>query len=152
MNTLPATHPPKTAHRFSAKQRIKAIAVLLILTAGLINYFLFRPGIALFRFFGFTHQPFRLHNKILQLFFSGYFSDIAWCLSLCLVAELMSRLKLLNTFGKILILGLPFAIEAAQYFKIIQGTFDWYDTGIYATIVLIFYIRIFIIPRNEKQY
>lgn len=152
MNILPVSHPRKMAHKFSSRQKIKGIAALLILTAGLINYFFFRPGIALFRSLGITRIPLSLHNKTLQLFFSAYFSDIAWCLSLCIITELMSQLKLLNTFGKILILLLPFAIETAQYFKIIPGTFDWYDTGIYATIVLIFFIRIFIMPRYEKQY
>jgi hypothetical protein len=136
---------PKPA---SGKSRFKWLLIFLLLTSGVINYFLFRSDIILFRSLGFHHESVRLSNRILQAFFSGYFSDICWCIALGLVTECCSDRNLLNSAGKIIILVLPFALEIAQYFRIIPGTFDWIDLGIYALIIFIFSLRLFQIPRS----
>ena len=83
-------------------------------------------------------NPLVIYNPILKHFFTGYFSDTMWCIALCLVTVVLSELKYLNTAGKVLTLQLPFTLEAAQYFGIIQGTFDWLDILTYAIIVTAF--------------
>jgi hypothetical protein len=128
----------------------KLLLILLVLTAGAVNYYLFRPDILLFRMLGASHAPLHLPGTKLQLFFSAYFSDIAWCIAVCLAAEVLSLLSLLHVWGKLLILCLPLLLETAQFFKLIPGTFDWIDIGIYALITFFFSCRIFKVPRHDK--
>jgi hypothetical protein len=108
------------------------------LAAGVVNYYLFRPGILLFRLIPANPAGVHLSSKTLQLFFSGYFSDMTWCIALCLTTGVLEDFKLLHMPTRNLILVLPFVLEAGQYYKIIPGTFDWIDIALYATIVLIF--------------
>src|SRR4051812_49240903 len=102
----------------SGKYKFKLVLILVLLTFGVINYFLFRPDIVLFRSLKLNHEPLYLPRRILQIFFSGYFSDICWCIAFCLVIEFLSEKNLLNSTGKIIILVVPFALEIAQYFNI----------------------------------
>ena len=69
---------------------------------------------------------------------TGHFSDIAWCCSLYLVTVMLSELNRLHFSTKWLILLFPFILETVQYFRIIGGTFDWYDMLTYLIILLIF--------------
>jgi hypothetical protein len=114
---------------------------LLSLLLGIVNYFLFQSRIAIFSFISKSlPKPYFIRNTALRHFLTGYFSDIAWCCALYLVAVVLSELKRLNLFEKISILLLPFMTEAAQYFRIINGTFDWFDLLVYAIILLLFFI------------
>lgn len=120
-------------------KRILFIAAVLL--AGTINYYLFRPDIILFDHLVTRKTPLQLQSRLLQRFFSGYFSDIAWCLGLCASVLLLDRRGYLDSTGKLLILTTPFLIESAQYFKLAPGTFDWYDIAVYTTIEILFYFR-----------
>ncbi len=124
-------------------KKISALALLNLLL-GLINYLLFQPHIFLFRFTGIlTAQLCFIQNTRLRHFITGYFSDIAWCCALYLVTAVLSELKQLHFYDKLLILLLPFIIEALQYFHVIPGTFDWYDLLTYGLILIVFVIFFF---------
>jgi hypothetical protein len=135
----------------TAPVKQQLLLILLVLTAGAVNYYLFRPDILLFRLLGARHTPVHLPGTKLQSFFTSYFSDMAWCIALCLLAELLSRANLLHVWGKLLILCLPLLLETAQFFKLMPGTFDWIDIGIYALITFFFGCRIFKIPRYDTS-
>ncbi len=108
------------------------------LLAGYFNYWLFQPDIILFNYFEAPSNVYTLKNNILLRFFTGYFSDIAWCFSLCCIVFTLAELKYISYFGKILLLLLPFISEALQYNGIINGTFDWFDILTYAIIITVF--------------
>ena len=117
------------------------VFIAVVLLAGTLNYYLFRPGMILFRWISPGHTPLELSSTFLQLFFTGYFSDIAWCLAICATLLLFFRKGYLDSTGNLLILTTPFLIESAQYFKLAPGTFDWYDIAVFAAIETAFYFR-----------
>jgi hypothetical protein len=104
-----------------------------MLIVGLINYILFQPGILLFQLFSVQRS-----QPLSPPFISGYFSDIVWCVAICLTVVVLEELKKLNQVSKISLLSLPFMTESAQRLRIINGTFDWYDIMSYALVILIF--------------
>ncbi len=125
----------------TAKNKTLLIVALACLLLGVINYLLFQPNILAFHIAGFSSgNPLLIQNETLRHLMTGYFSDIMWCSALYLVTVVVSRLIFLQLFQKLLILTLPFIVEAAQYFRIIGGTFDWYDILLYAAILLVFII------------
>ena len=114
---------------------------LLSLSLGVLNYFLFQPRIVLFNLFLIgNRKPIFIHNTLARHFFTGYFSDIAWCCALYWIAVILAELSVLNLPKKVIILLLPFAVETAQYFHLIQGTFDWYDMLTYLVVLTLFLI------------
>jgi hypothetical protein len=130
------------------------VLALVALLLGAANYFLVTPQIVLFHWLGIYHtQSFLADHSLLTLFFKRHFSDAAWCTALCLVISYLSIHKYLTTPDKFLLLSLPFASEAGQYFSIVPGTFDWLDILTYL-IVIIIYDSIFslnLIPVNMKK-
>src|SRR5579862_712251 len=117
------------------------IAAFVALLLGVINYFLLSPQIFLFRWLD-VHPAtsILINHKELALFFRGYFSDITWCVALCLVTIALDTHNKLRAIDKFLVLSLPFASEFAQYFSLIPGTFDWFDLLTYLIIILTFNI------------
>jgi hypothetical protein len=118
---------------------IFCLIALFSLTAGLLNYIFFHPDIILFHvihFPSFKHAV--IYSVLIHRFFTGYFSDICWCIALCLVTIVLSELNYLDIWGKVLILVVPFVSEAAQMFGFLPGTFDWYDVFTYAAVVFLF--------------
>lgn len=115
------------------------LAAFINLAAGSLNYLFFHPDIILFHV---IHLPaihlFSIENIFIQHFLTGYFSDITWCIALCLVTIVLADLNYLKRGGIMLILTVPFLSEAAQYFGFILGTFDWYDVLTYLAIVFLF--------------
>ena len=139
---------------FSARHKIFLTAAVFLLLAGLLNYYLFQPHIALFQLFRF-HSPtivFTRHS-FMQYFLTGYFSDALWCAALLLVTVVLSELNYLLFRHKLFILLLPFATEAAQGFAVINGIFDWFDILTYLVTECIFFILFpsLISPQYEKQ-
>ena len=108
------------------------------LLAGYFNYLLFQPDIILFNFFEAPVSAYTVKNNLLLHFFTGYFSDIAWCFSLCCIAFAFAELKYISFSGKLQLLLLPFITEIMQHFQIIKGTFDWFDILTYAFIITVF--------------
>lgn len=119
------------------KKIISLAAFLLLL--GSINYLLFQPRILFFDLIHISREkPIYIANANIRHFLSGHFSDMAWCCSLYLITVVLTELKHLHLFSKWLILLLPFIIETAQYFGIINGTFDGYDLLSYLMILIFF--------------
>jgi hypothetical protein len=130
------------------------IAAIVCLAMGATNYFLLRPHIILFKWLDIEPAKSIIvsHNG-LALFFQGYFSDIVWCIALCLVTIVLDSYNYLRSTDKTYILLLPFASEIAQYFSLIPGTFDWFDMLAYLVVILSFNI-IFpskLIPVNMQK-
>jgi len=126
--------------KISFRHIILSLLAILCLLTGVFNYLLFQPNIILFHVLRIENGTLKLanSNSIINHFLIGYFSDALWCTALCLITLVLSELKYLNTLGKVLILQLPFTLEAAQYFGIIPGTFDWLDILTYTIIVTAF--------------
>lgn len=115
------------------------LLALFTLLLGFGNYVLFQSPIWLFNVLNIAplSTP-AIENPILRQFLKGYFSDITWCVSLCLVTLVFSETKSLQKFEKLIILSLPFLTEFAQYLGLMNGNFDWIDVFIYTVIVLVF--------------
>jgi len=124
--------------KFSFRYQFIFSLTLLILLSGVVNYLLFQPGIILFKWIGIGVKPSVIKNNGIRLFFTGYFSDIAWCFSLCLIVFALAELKFIKPSGKILLLSLPFITEVLQYAGFIKGTFDWYDILTYVIVIALF--------------
>jgi len=122
----------------SKKQKIMLVSIFVLLLLGVANYTLFRPDILLFYRFSFTPHHYFTHLHFVRLFLTGYFSDITWCAALCLSVVLLKELQSLPPAGRMVMLSLPFLTEVAQYFHLLQGTFDWYDILLYAIVILLF--------------
>ena len=117
------------------------LLAIVLLLAGVINYWLCRPDILLFRWLGAIGVKRTITGKGgLTVFFRGYFSDITWCAALCLVTIAMDSRHHLSPAVKIVILLLPFATEIGQYFSVIPGSFDWWDIFCYIAIITCFHI------------
>lgn len=112
-----------------------AIGSLLL---GVVNYLLFRPHIILFSWLH-TEPSSSIIIKYapLSVFLRGYFSDITWCIALCLITLVLDTRKQLPLFGKWCLLSLPFLSEAGQYLRMIPGTFDWFDILTYTIVILL---------------
>ncbi len=138
--------------RLSVRHKTFLLLAAGLLLAGVFNYYLFQPGILLLEPF---HPVRRSLNdySFLQLFLIGYFSDAAWCGALMLVTVVLSEHRLLYFRNKMLILLLPFAIEAAQGFGLLKGTFDWYDLLTYGSVecasIILFPSLIFPLYENK---
>jgi hypothetical protein len=116
------------------RYRLVTCSAFLLLVLGFVNYLLFQPGIHLFHFFKINTEP---QWDSAPVFLTGYFSDIAWCAALYITVALLAERGSVGRAGKILFLLLPFMTEAAQYFHLINGTFDWYDLLWYGLILLV---------------
>lgn len=130
------------------------LLALVALLLGAANYFLFNPQIVLFHWLGIAQTHGFLPGQFLGVnFFRGYFSDAAWCTALCLVTSYLSKQKYLATSDKFLLLSLPFASEAGQYFSIVPGTFDWLDMLTYFIVIIICdsIFSLNLIPVNMKK-
>lgn len=125
--------------RLSVRHKRLSLLAILALVSGAINYYLFSPGIFLFKLIPIPSERYwYIRNAFARHFMTGYFSDICWCAALYLVTVILTELKYLHLSGKIIILLLPFMIETIQYFHVIPGTFDWFDLLTYGIILIVF--------------
>ena len=124
--------------KLSVKYKFIFFIAGISLLAGYFYYLLFQPDIILFKIMGVHVNAYGLKNNFILHFFTGYFSDIAWCFALCCIVFTLAELKHISHSGKILLLLLPFITEAMQYYGIINGTFDWFDILTYAIIITVF--------------
>ena len=125
--------------RLSVRHKRLSLFAILALVSGAINYYLFSPGIFLFKILPIPSERYwYIQNTFARHFMTGYFSDICWCTALYFVTVVLNELKYLHLSGKIIILLLPFIIETAQYFHLIPGTFDWFDLLTYGIILTVF--------------
>lgn len=128
--------------KIPSRHKVFLAVALLSLFFGFINYIIFQPNIPVLSFLKFNNSSARIPSALLQIFFVGHFSDIAWCISLYLCVVVLSEKIRLSFADRIILLFLPFFTELLQKFHLLYGTFDWYDMISYL-IVLIIFIRIF---------
>ncbi len=128
-----------------------SIAILSFLT-GSINYILFQPNIFFLQFLNIRLERIFIDPPIIQNFFSGYLSDIAWCISLYACTAVLSERMKAGLADKLALLLLPFLTEVLQKFSLLPGTFDWYDMLAYFGILIIT-IRLFphLILKNYEK-
>ena len=130
---------------------ISLVASAVLLMAGTINYFLFQPHILLFNWLQIQPAFFKINNNFAVLFFKGYFSDILWCIALCLTVSAFNSKFKITYFDKCILLSIPFLSEFAQLFKLMPGTFDWMDIIIYAAIIFLFNNQ-YLIPLKMQEF
>jgi hypothetical protein len=140
--------------KLTLKPSVLLITTFISLLIGAANYFFFTPHIIFFKWLGIeSAKSITINHHGLFLFLKGYFSDIMWCIALCLITVVLNRRNYLHGFDKVLILLTPFMSEAAQYFSLLPGTFDWLDILAYL-ITIITFNKIFsssLIPFNMKK-
>ena len=140
------------AGKISVRHRNLLLIAFLSLSFGFINYILFQPSVSFLQLLNIRSSGIVIHQSEIQNFFSGYFSDIAWCVSLysCIIF-LYERMNL-GFADRLALLSLPFLTEILQKLSLLPGTFDWYDMFFYS-VILIITIRFFphLILKNYEK-
>lgn len=130
---------------------VVSIALLMIGTG---IYFIFRTPIRVFEMLGITqYQIVVLKTQNPFNYFLVYcFSDALWYMSLLLLqTSFLGGKRFLNRLLIIIAIVLPFLLEIFQYFKIILGTFDWYDILTYClTLILFLCLKKLFLPLHYK--
>ncbi len=112
--------------------------IFLLLTLGLLSYWLVRPNILLFDWLNIQKDfSFQLDNTFIFIIAKNYLADAFWCIAICFTFRLLQKHHLPNIYNRLL-LTLPFASEILQATSLIQGTFDPLDLLLYLTIYLFF--------------
>lgn len=130
------------AGKISVRHRNFLLIAFLSLSLGFINYILFQPSVTFLQFFNIRSSGIFINQSLIQNFFSGHFSDIAWSVSLYLCVIVLSEKMNLALADKLALLLLPFLTEILQKFNLLPGIFDWYDLLSYL-LILIITIRFF---------
>lgn len=119
---------------------------------GFLNYLFFQPNILLFSYFNIeSSSHYQFKKNYISHFLRGYFSDVMWCIALCLITIVLSERNYLQLKGRLVIFILPFLLETAQYFGVIQGTFDWFDILTYFLIFLVFVLFNLNLLKNQNE-
>ena len=128
---------PMSAAKISVRHRNFLLIAFLSLSLGFVNYILFQPSVPFLQFLNIRSSEFFIDQPIIQNFFTGHFSDIAWCISLYLCIVVLSEKMNLALADRLALLLLPFLTEILQQFNLLPGTFDWYDVLSYLLILII---------------
>jgi hypothetical protein len=141
-----------SATKISVRHKVFLSIAFFSLLLGFINYVLFQPSISLLQFLNTRSSAVFFNQSMIQNFFSGHFSDIAWCGSLYLCIIVLTEKMNLNLADKLALLLLPFLTEILQKFNLLPGTFDWYDILSYS-LILVITIRFFphLILKNYEK-
>ena len=123
-------------YSFRHKFILSFAAILLV--AGLMNYYYYQSDIIALNLLSVRHFRIQSNESFLKGFLAGHFSDMAWCVSLCLFVLVFSEKHHWSFTVKLTSLMLPFITEGLQYFQIIGGTFDCYDIILYLLIIILF--------------
>lgn len=115
----------------------KAVAFLL---SGVIVYWVCRPEMLLFRWFGIEQVSGRNRPLYLDIL-NNYYGDFVWVTALCFTVAFLTASKLAGRLSVFVLLSLPFITEAAQGAGLIRGIFDWFDILLYAFVILFFLFR-----------
>ena len=116
----------------------RIITILIFLISGLIIYWLFSPGIYLFKWTGFNNKELNIPTSIISILIKNYLPDLLWAAAVNNTAILMAEKKIDAVYIYSLI-ALPFISETLQRLSFIPGTFDWYDLLIYFIIFLYYF-------------
>ncbi len=117
---------------------VRVITSILLLMAGLAVYWLFQPNIYLFSIFQISNvNPISADNQWL-LFLKNHFADMAWCIALIQIFDILKSVKV-SYYYSIILLLLPFLSEVLQAIKVIPGTGDLKDITVYFIIYIFFF-------------
>jgi hypothetical protein len=112
----------------------------VFLLSGVIVYWLCRPQMLLFRWFGLAQTPV-VNRPLFLAILNNYYGDLAWVSALCFTVVYLTGRKLAGRSSVFSLLALPFIAEAAQAAGLIRGVFDWFDILLYALVIGFFLIR-----------
>ena len=105
-----------------------------MLLAGLLVYWLYRPGIYLFDFLGIGNAAPLLASGAFDMLLRNHFADAAWCAAAFAFASFLRD----NHYPRLYfhaLLALPFLSELSQAARLVPGTFDWLDLLLYAVLL-----------------
>ena len=109
---------------------LKRISVILfLLITGLAVYWVYSPGIILFKILGYHFHEQSL-PKGWDAMIRNYLPDILWAIAVNQTAILLTA-KRFPTIYVYSLIALPFLSEISQYFGLLPGTFDLFDLLIY---------------------
>lgn len=127
---------------------------IVLLMIGIGIYSIFRTPIRVFEVLGIPqYHIVVLDTKNPFNYFLVYcLPDALWYMSLLLLQTYFLAEKwVLNRLLIIIAIILPFLLEIFQYFKIILGTFDWYDILTYClTLILFLCLKKLFLPLHYK--
>ena len=109
----------------------------MLLLLGVLVYWMLNPHIYLFKELGISGGGcIVIINSSISMLIRNYLPDILWVAAVINISLLMKEkdIPLIYIYA---LLALPFLSEILQGFKVIPGTFDWYDILIYLTAFLI---------------
>ena len=138
MKAEPKSPYPMLVAKISVRHKVFLAIASLSLFLGFINYILFQPDIPVLNFLSIKTSGIKIPQTLIQNFFAGHLSDIAWCISLYLCVLVLSEKMYLGFADKIALLFLPFLTEILQGSHLLYGTFDWYDMISYLVVLIIF--------------
>jgi hypothetical protein len=119
----------------------KILFILLLLLSGLLVYWFFDANIIFFKIIGLNHlSTVKWMHSPIAFLIRNYLPDFLWAMAVMLTAVFLQEKKIPAVYVYILF-ALPFISEVMQGFKIVPGTFDWYDLLVYA-FVFIFVLSI----------
>ena len=139
-------------HRKNNLDMKRLVTIMIVLISGAMVYWLFRPDIMLFKALGIHNSPLSIGNRFLSMLVRNYLSDFLWALAVVNTALLLKEKKIAAIYVYTLFV-LPFASEALQFYKLIPGTFDWYDLLIYSIVYLFYsHSKIILLCRNYSDH
>ena len=119
----------------------KIVFIFLLLFSGLLVYWFFDANIIFFKVTGITHLPSgNWNHSPVALLIRNYLPDFLWAMAVMNTAVFIWEKKFPMIYVYMLF-ALPFLSEIMQVFKLVPGTFDWYDLLVYV-IVFIFVLSI----------
>jgi len=110
-----------------------------MLFAGLLVYWLYRPGIYLFDALGIANAAPLVASSTFDALIKNHFADAMWCWAAFTFASFLRDNHYPRWYSRAL-LALPFLSELSQAAGLVPGTFDWLDLLLYAVLLELFLI------------
>jgi hypothetical protein len=130
---------------------VRVITSILLLMAGLAVYWLFQPNIYLFSIFQISNANPISADNLWLLFLKNHFADMAWCLALIQIFNILKSFKV-SYYYSIILLLLPFLSEVLQAIKVIPGTGDLKDITVYLSIYIFFFNKEMLTMREISKH
>ena len=126
--------------------------IISCLILGLGIYWLFSPGIYLFKWLGFSNDELIIPASAISILIRNYLPDHLWAAAVNNTAILMAEKKIDAIYTYSLV-AIPFVSETLQIFHFMPGTFDWYDLLIYFIVfIFCFNSKIIFLCKNYLNY
>lgn len=113
----------------------RVLLSILFVVLGLLTYWFLQPNIFLFDLIDLQNSNDIVSDSIFLIILKNHLADTVWCLAIYQMIIFLVDNKY-PSFYIITLSVLPLLSEAAQYFGILSGTFDWIDVFIYLLFLL----------------